>query len=127
MGMHANTYYYAGGFDDWFYEKDSLLTMEDLISYFKSSILANGGDSAADVDALADPGSVMLKATSGVYAQSGQLFTIAAACSLVGTGRVSVTSEYTAGITAISLVETSTSDDLSILQLLMRRYLKKQG
>ncbi len=87
--------------------------MEDLISYFKFSILANGGDSAADVDALADPGSVMLKATSGVYAQSGQLFTIAAACSLAGTGRVSVTSEYTAGITAISLVETSTSDDLS--------------
>lgn len=109
--MHANTYYYAGGFDDWFYEKDSLLTMEDLISYFKFSILANGGDSAADVDDFADPGSVMLKATSGVYAQSGQLFTIAAACSLAGTGRVSVTSEYTAGITAISLVETSTSDD----------------
>jgi len=23
MGMHANAYYYAGGLDDWFYEKDS--------------------------------------------------------------------------------------------------------
>lgn len=113
MGMHANTYYYAGGFDDWFYEKDSSLTMEDLIFYFKSSILANGGDSTADVDALVDPGSVILKATSGVYAQSGQLYSIAAACGLSGTGRVSVTSEYIAGITSISLVETSTSDDLS--------------
>ena len=75
--------------------------------------MANGGDSAADVDALVDPGSVILKATSGVYAQSGQFYSIAAACGLSGTGRVSVTSEYIAGITSISLVETSTSDDLS--------------
>ena len=112
MGMLADTYYYAGGFDDWFYEKNSELTMEELISYFKSSILANGGDSTADVDALTEPGTVMLKATSGVYAQNGQLYTTAAACGLAGTGRVSVTSEYTAGVTAISLVETSTSDDL---------------
>ncbi len=40
------------------------------------------------------------------------LYTIPKKCSLGGNGRVSVTSEYIAGTTAISLVETSTSDDL---------------
>ena len=34
-------------------------------------------------------------------------------CNLSGTGRVSVTSEYVSGTTAVSLVETSTSDDLT--------------
>jgi phage minor structural protein len=112
MGMHANTYYYAGGFDDWFYEKDSDLNMDDLIFYFKSSLLANGGDSSSDVDALKEAGAVLLKETDGSYPSSGILYTTAALCNLSGTGRVSVTSEYTAGITSISLVETSTSDDL---------------
>jgi hypothetical protein len=112
MGMHANTYYYAGGFDDWFYEKDSDLNMDDLIFYFKSSLLANGGDSSSDVDAIKEAGAVLLKETDGSYPSSGILYTTAALCNLSGTGRVSVTSEYTAGITSISLVETSTSDDL---------------
>ena len=40
------------------------------------------------------------------------LTTAAADCNLSGTGRVSVTSEYISGTTAVSLVETSTSDDL---------------
>jgi hypothetical protein len=61
MGMHANTYYYAGGFDDWFLETDSQLTADDLLLYFKSSLHANGGDAASDVDALAEPGTVTLK------------------------------------------------------------------
>src|SRR5699024_1284357 len=47
MGMLQDTYYYAGGFDDWFFEKDSKLTMEDIHLYFKSSIQANGADSAS--------------------------------------------------------------------------------
>ena len=40
------------------------------------------------------------------------LTTAAADCNLSGTGRVSVTSEYISGTPAVSLVETSTSDDL---------------
>ena len=31
MGMHADTYYYAGGFDDWFLDCDSPLTPDDLM------------------------------------------------------------------------------------------------
>ena len=30
MGMHAEQYYYAGGFDDWFLDTDSPLTAEEL-------------------------------------------------------------------------------------------------
>ncbi len=78
---------------------------------FISSLIANGGDSSSDVDAK-EPGAFLLKETDGSYPSSGILYTTAALCNLSGTGRVSVTSEYTAGITSISLVETSTSDDL---------------
>ena len=112
MGMHADAYYYAGGIDDWFYEKDSDLTAEDLIIHFKNSQYANGGDSNADVDALSDSDSVLLKKVDGSYPLSGVLYTRATSCGLSGTGRVSVASEYTAGETSISLIETSTSDDL---------------
>ena len=112
MGMHANTYYYAGGFDDWFLETDSQLTADDLLLYFKSSLHANGGDAASDVDALAEPGAVTLKATDGEYPASGVLYTRAVPCALSGSGRVAVTSEYTAGVTSVALLETSTSDDL---------------
>ena len=112
MGMHADTYYYAGGFDDWFLDTDSSLTAEDLAEYFKATLFANGGDMFGDVDALTEPGSVTLRSSDGAYPSSGQLITKAAACSLSGTGRVAATSEYTAGVTAIEQVETSTSDDL---------------
>ena len=84
MGMHANTYYYAGGFDDWFLETDSQLTIDDLLLYFKSSLHANGGDAASDVDALAEPGTVTLKATDGEYPASGVLYTRAVPCALSG-------------------------------------------
>jgi phage minor structural protein len=113
IGMHADTYYYAGGFDDWFIETESQLTIDDLERFFRLSLLANGGDVNSAVDALTEPGKVRLQADStGVYPESGQLTTIAANCNLAGSGRVSVTSEYTAGVTSISLIETSTSDDL---------------
>ncbi|MFR2737469.1 MAG: phage tail spike protein [[Clostridium] innocuum] len=113
MGMHANQYYYAGGFDDWFLDTDSSLTADDLVEYFKASLSANGGDMAGDVDAISEPGSVALrKGSDGNYPGSGQLITGAAPCAISGTGRVSVASEYTAGTTAIDLIETSTSDDL---------------
>jgi hypothetical protein len=66
------------------------------------------------VDGITELGAVTLrKGTDNSYPESGQLTTIAAACNLAGSGRVSVTSEYTAGTTAISLIETSTSDDLT--------------
>ncbi|MFR8873119.1 MAG: phage tail spike protein [Oscillospiraceae bacterium] len=112
MGMHADTYYYAGGFDDWFLDTDSSLTAEDLAEYFKATLFANGGDMSGDVDALTEPGSVTLRSSDGAYPSSGQLITKAAACALSGSGRVSVNSEYTAGVTSIEQVETSTSDDL---------------
>lgn len=113
MGMHADSYYYAGGFDDWFLDCDSPLTADDLVDFFKATVLCNGGDTSADVDAITDTSGVTLKATDGVYPESGIVYTKAAACNLSGTGKVSVTSEYTAGVTAIASVETSTSDDLT--------------
>lgn len=113
IGMHATSYYYAGGFDDWFLDCDSPLTADDLVDFFKATVLCNGADSSSDVDALADASGVTLKATDGVYPESGVIYTKAADCNLSGTGKVSVTSEYTAGVTAIASVETSTSDDLT--------------
>ena len=56
----------------------------------------------------------LLKDTNNRYPESGQLTTIATECSLAGSGRVSVTSEYTAGVTSISSIETATSDDLQM-------------
>ncbi len=112
-GMHADSYWYAGGFDDWFLDCDSALTADDLKEYFLSSLFANGADLSADVDALSTADVVTLKATDGVYPESGQLITAARACALSGTGRVSIKADYSPGETAVSLVETSTSDDLA--------------
>lgn len=112
MGMHAGSYYYAGGFDDWFLDCDSPLTADDLVDYFNATLLCNGGDSSSDVDALTDASGVTLKATDGVYPEIGTIYTKAVECNLSGTGKVSVTSEYVAGTTSVSGIETSTSDDL---------------
>lgn len=114
MGMHANQYWYAGGLDDWFFETDSRLTIEDLEAYFYQSRLGNGGDAEADVDALTEPGSVVLGSANGVYRATGQLETTAALCGIAGSGRVAVKSEYTAGVTAVSAIDTATSDDLAV-------------
>lgn len=113
IGMHAGTYYYAGGVDDWFLDCDSPLTADDLVDYFNATLLCNGGDSSSDVDALTDASGVILKATDGVYPESGTIYTKAVECNLSGTGKVSVTSEYVAGTTSVSAIETSTSDDLT--------------
>jgi phage minor structural protein len=118
MGMHAATYWYAGGLDEWFLETGSGLTIEDLTRYFRQAMMANGGEcvgtppTSSAVDAHTEPGVVTLRKANNVYPESGVLTTIAASCSLAGSGRVSVTSEYIAGTTAIALIETSTSDDL---------------
>lgn len=111
-GMLNSSYWYAGGFDDWFLDCDSELTADDLMDYFRSAVMANAGDTTDDVDGLTEPGTVTLRASSGAYPTEGILTTAAAECNLSGTGRVSVTSEYISGTTAVSLVETSTSDDL---------------
>lgn len=113
LGMHADTYYYAGGFDDWFLDCDSQMTADDLVDYFKATAICNGGDVSANVDAITDASGVTLKADDGIYPDSGVLYTKTTDCNLSGTGKVSVTSEYTAGVTAIASVETSTSDDLT--------------
>lgn len=88
MGMHADSYWYAGGFDDWFLDTDSGLTAEDLQNYFYASLCANGGDTTGDVDGITEPGVVTLRATSGVYPTEGTLYTKAVSCNLSGTGRV---------------------------------------
>lgn len=112
MGMLQDTYWYAGGFDDWFLDCDSQLTADDLADYFRSSLCANGGDTSGAVDAITDPGAVTLRASAGSYPAEGVLYSAAAVCNLSGTGRVSATSEYTSGVTSVGSVETSTSDDL---------------
>ena len=112
MGMHADSYWFAGGFDDWFLDCDSELTVEGLADYFHASVFANGGDPAGSVDAISADG-VTLRASGGVYPESGVLYTRAAECGVSGTGKVSVTSECIPGVTDISLVETSTSDNLT--------------
>lgn len=112
IGRHTDTYWYAGGVDEVFFETDSALTMDDLERHFRNAQMANGAASTADVDAWTEPGVVTLKATNGAYPTSGELYTRAVECNLAGTGRVSVTSEYTAGVTSIASVETSTSDDM---------------
>lgn len=111
-GMLNSSYWYAGGFDDWFLDCDSELTADDLMDYFRSAVMANAGDITGTVDGITEPGTVTLRASSGAYPTEGILTTAAAECNLSGTGRVSVTSEYISGMTAVSLVETSTSDDL---------------
>ena len=67
--------------------------------------MANGGDTSGDVDGITEPGAVTLRASNGVYPSEGVLTTAAADCNLSGTGRVSVTSEYISGTTAVSLME----------------------
>ena len=112
LGMHADSYWYAGGFDDWFLDCDSELTVDDLMNYFRSALCANGGDAAGSVDGIAEPGAVTLRKSGGAYPSEGVLTTAAMECGLSGTVKVSVTSECVSGVTAVSLVETSTSDDL---------------
>ncbi len=112
LGMHDNSYYFAGGMDDWFFETDTDLTIEDLREYFLSALCANGGDSESAVDAISSPGSVTLRASNGAYPASGTLYTKAVACGISGTGRVQVSAEYESGVTAVTDIQTSTSDDL---------------
>ena len=113
MGMHAGSYWFAGGFDDWFLDCDSQLTAEDLADYFRATAFANGGDIAGPVDALAEPGCVTLrKGSNGAYPESGVLYTRAVEYGISGAGKVSVSSECIPGVTDIPLVETSTSNDL---------------
>lgn len=56
LGMHADSYWYAGGLDDWFLDCDTQLTAEDLENYFLSSLCANRGDTSGDVDGITEPG-----------------------------------------------------------------------
>nr|DAF88972.1 MAG TPA: tail protein [Siphoviridae sp. ctSA812] len=112
-GMLNTSYWYAGGFDDWFLDCDSDLTTDDIAEWFLKSLSANGADTDSDVDGLAAEDTVMLKGAGGVYAESGVLVTAATECGITGTGRVSVKAETSPGVTSVSLVETSTSDDLA--------------
>lgn len=115
MGMYADSYYFAGGFDDWFYETDSNLTIDDLEAHFLSGLLANGADVDSSVDAISNPGSVTLKQTDGVYAESGVLYTRILDLGeggLAGEGKIQLVGTVDAGITSISEVKTRTSDSL---------------
>lgn len=113
MGMHAGSYWFAGGFDDWFLDCDSELTADDLADYFRAAAFANGGDTAGAVDALsAADGVTLRKGSGGAYPESGVLYTRAVEYGISSAGKVSVSRECVPGVTDISLVETSTSNDL---------------
>lgn len=115
MGMYADSCYFAGGFDDWFYETDSDLTIDDLEAHFLSGLLANGADVDSSVDAISNPGSVTLKQTDGIYAESGVLYTRILDLGeggFVGAGKIQLVGTVDAGITSISEVRTRTSDSL---------------
>lgn len=109
-GMHADSYWYAGNFDDWFLDCDSDLTADDISLWFRESLSANAADSDAAVDGLTTQDAVTLKATSGAYPSSGTLTTAAVTYGIEGTCLVSVDADLPDG-TGIG-VETSTSDDL---------------
>lgn len=112
-GMLNSSYWYAGCFDDWFLNCDTDLTADDLAEWFLKSLSANGADSESEVDGLTTEDVVTLKADESVYPESGVLVTAVTECGITGTGRVSVKAETSPGVTSISLVETSTSDDLA--------------
>ena len=109
-GMHADSYWYAGNFDDWFLDCDSDLTADDISLWFRESLSANAADSDASVDGLTTENAVTLKATSGAYPSSGTLTTAAVTYGIEGACLVSVDADLPDG-TGIG-VETSTSDDL---------------
>ena len=109
-GMHADSYWYAGNFDDWFLDCDSDLTADDISLWFRESLSANAADSDAIVDGLTTEDAVTLKATNGAYPSSGTLTTAAVTYGIEGTCLVSVDADLPDG-TGIG-VETSTSDDL---------------
>jgi predicted phage tail component-like protein len=110
-GMHADSYWYAGNFDDWFLDCDSDLTADDISLWLRESLSANAADSDAGVDGLTTENAVTLKATSGAYPSSGTLTTAAIAYGIEGTCLASVDADLPDG-TGIS-IETSTSDDLA--------------
>lgn len=112
MGMHDDSYWFAGGFDDWFLDCDSDLTIDDLADIFRAAWFANGGDTTGDVDVISSAGAVTLRAADGKYPERGVLYTKAVPCGISGTGKISVTSDTEPGVTAVSIIETSTSDDL---------------
>ena len=87
------------------------MTAEDLAEYFKVTLFANGGDMSGDVDALTEPGSVTLRSSDGAIHPAGSLLQRRSLLPFRYRS-VAATSEYTAGVTAIEQVETSTSDDL---------------
>lgn len=73
MGMHAGSYWFAGGFEDWFLDCDSELAADDLADYFRATVFANGGDTTGEVDALSATDGVTLRKTNGAYPASGVL------------------------------------------------------
>ena len=110
-GMHADTYWYAGNFDDWFLSCDSSLTADDIALWFQESLTCNAADSTADVDGLTTENAVTLKASSGAYATSGYFTTAAVEYGITGKCYVALTADTPTG-TSVT-VETSTSDDFS--------------
>jgi predicted phage tail component-like protein len=110
-GMHADSYWFAGNFDDWFLDCDSSLTADDIALWFQESLSANAADSTADVDGLTSSDAVTLKATNSVYATSGYLTTAAVEYGITGKCYAAVSADKPTGTSVV--LETSTSDDLS--------------
>lgn len=110
-GMLADSYWYAGNFDDWFLDCNSSLTADDVILKFKELLPANAADSNSSVDGLTTNNAVTLKAKNSVYPTSGELTTAATSYGVKGTNFLTIDATIPDG-TKIK-VETATSDDLS--------------
>jgi predicted phage tail component-like protein len=111
FGMHADSYWYAGSFDDWFLDCHSSLTADDVATWFKESLSANAADSDESVDGLTTLGKVSLKAADSSYPASGVLTTAAVSYGVEGTCYAELDADLPAG-TSIT-IETATSEDLS--------------
>lgn len=90
MGMLSSSYWYAGGFDDWFLDCDSELTLDDLADYFRATVFSNGGDTTGSVDAITTADAVTIRKAGGSYPENGVLYTKAVEYGIPGGEKVSV-------------------------------------
>jgi len=111
LGMLANAYYYAGGMDDWWFETNSDLTIDELEEYFLKTYQANGGNSAAGLDAISVSGEVRL--ASGFTEATLVSRIIELPAENVDPIKIRITGSYTEGVNAIQQVQTRSSDALT--------------
>lgn len=115
LGKREGGDWYSGALDDWFFEKDSDTTADDMEKYFYETLSANAGSTNANVDAITSSGSVVLAKTGTKYKASGVLETRAVDLGegIAGTGKIQIVGEYESGVTAIHDIQTRTSETIT--------------